>query len=686
MVFNDQAMKERLPDDVYRALRITIDEGKTIDKETAAAVADAMKTWAMERGATHFTHWFQPMTGFTAEKHDSFLSPGDNGEAITEFSWKELFVGEPDASSFPSGGLRTTFEARGYTAWDPTSYAFIKDNVLCIPTAFCSYGGEALDKKTPLLRSMEALNNAALRILRLLGDDSAKKVMTSVGAEQEYFLIRKQDYEKRRDLIYTGRTLFGSPPPKGQQLGDHYFGVVKPQVKSFMDDLNRELWKLGIFAKTEHNEAAPAQHELASVYREANLACDQNQLVMETMKKVASRHGLVCLLHEKPFEGVNGSGKHDNWSLMTSDGRNLLSPGKNPESNLVFLIMVSAVISAVDDYQDLLRASVATAGNDHRLGAAEAPPAIISVYLGDELTNLLNSLGSSDAHYHGRDKMGVGVNAVPKIPKDNSDRNRTSPFAFTGNKFEFRMPGSGCSVAGPNIFLNAAVADELTAMADEIERGGADENTVLAVIEDRVRKHQRIIFNGDGYNDAWKKEAEEKGLFNLVTTADAIPRMKDSKNVLMLERQNVLSEKEVSSRCEILLDNYIKIIRIEAATMVDMINHDILPAALKYSKVLADGAAAKKEISPRLSICMEEKLLYELSDLTDELYEFSKELEELLRACPEKESAEKGAEYCRDMLIPKMKSAREAADRIENIVGREYWCFPTYGDLMFGVN
>jgi len=686
MVFSDEVMRSRLPAETYAAMRRTIDEGRHLDISVATAVADAMKTWAMERGATHFTHWFQPMTGITAEKHDAFLNPTRDGKAITEFSGRELVRGEPDASSFPSGGLRATFEARGYTAWDPTSYAFVKDNTLCIPTAFCSYGGEALDKKTPLLRSMEALNRQAMRIIRLFGDKETKRVITTVGAEQEYFLIRQEDFDKRRDLIYTGRTLFGAPAPKSQQLDDHYFGAIKPKVKAFMEELDFELWRLGIFAKTEHNEAAPAQHELASVYCEANRACDQNQIVMETMKKVASRHGLVCLLHEKPFEGVNGSGKHDNWSLSTSTGKNLLNPGDDPISNMQFLVFLCAVIAAVDDYQELLRASVATAGNDHRLGAAEAPPAIISIFLGDELEAILRAIEKGEEYRVAEGgEMGVGVHVLPKIPRDNTDRNRTSPFAFTGNKFEFRMPGSNCSVAGPNIFLNAAVADELASFADELE-GAADFETALRELLRRtVREHSRIIFNGDGYTGEWEKEAERRGLSNLRTTADAIPRMNDRRNVEMLERMRVLSAKEVASRSEILLENYVKIIQIEAASMADMINHDILPAALKYSKVLADGAAAKKNISPRLSICMEEKLLYNLSDLTDELYEVGIILEGKVAEVAKIKDSEEGALFCRDNILPAMNRARVAADEIEKIVGREYWCYPTYGDLMLGV-
>ena len=686
MVFSDEVMKSRLPGGTYAAMRRTISEGKRLDISVATIVADAMKTWAMERGATHYTHWFQPMTGITAEKHDAFLNPSKDGRAITEFSGRELVRGEPDASSFPSGGLRATFEARGYTAWDPTSFAFIKDNTLCIPTAFCSYTGEALDKKTPLLRSMEALNRSAMRILRLFGDTETRRVTTTVGAEQEYFLIRQEDYDLRRDLIYTGRTLFGAPAPKGQQLEDHYFGAIKPRVKAFMEDLDAELWRLGIFAKTEHNEVAPAQHELASVFCQANLACDQNQITMETMKKVASRHGLVCLLHEKPFEGVNGSGKHDNWSLATSEGKNLLDPGDDPVDNTQFLVFLCAVIAAVDDYQELLRASVATAGNDHRLGAAEAPPAIISIFLGDELTQLLRAIeNGGEYRAHSGDEMGVGVHVLPKIPRDNTDRNRTSPFAFTGNKFEFRMPGSNCSVAGPNIFLNAAVADELSRFADELEGASDFPSAVHELLRRTISEHSRIIFNGDGYTNDWEEEAMRRGLSNLRTCADAIVRMKSRENVEMLERQRVLSEKEIESRCEILLENYVKIIQIEAATMADMINHDILPAAVKYSKVLSDGAAAKKAISPRLSICMEEKLLYTLSDLTDELYEVGIILSGHTDVISEITDSEEGAVFCRDSVIPAMDRARRAADEIERIVGREYWCYPTYGDLMLGV-
>lgn len=686
MVFGDDVMKARLPAETYAAIRRTMSDGRRLDISVATVVAEAMKTWAMEKGATHYTHWFQPMTGITAEKHDSFLNPSRDGSAITEFSGRELVRGEPDASSFPSGGLRATFEARGYTAWDPTSYAFIKDNTLCIPTAFCSYTGEALDKKTPLLRSMESLNREALRILRLFGDTETRRVITTVGAEQEYFLIRQEDFDQRRDLIYTGRTLFGSSAPKGQQLDDHYFGAIKPRVKAFMEELDLELWKLGIFAKTEHNEVAPAQHELASVFCQANLACDQNQITMETMKKVAARHGLVCLLHEKPFEGVNGSGKHDNWSLATSDGKNLLNPGDNPIENTKFILFLCAVIAAVDDYQELLRASVATAGNDHRLGADEAPPAIISIFLGDELTELLHAIENGEYYRtHNGEEMGVGVHVLPKIPRDNTDRNRTSPFAFTGNKFEFRMPGSNCAVAEPNIFLNAAVADELAKFADELESADDFDSALHELLRRCIHDHSRIIFNGDGYTNDWEEEAMRRGLSNLRTCADAIVRMKSEENVAMLERQKVFSKKELESRCEILLENYVKIIQIEAATMADMINHDILPSAVKYSKVLSDGAAAKKSISPRLSICMEEKLLYALSDLTDELYEVGIILDGHTHVISEIHDSEEGALFCRDSVIPAMNRARKAADEIERIVGREYWCYPTYGDLTLGV-
>ena len=685
MVFNDKVMKARLPKEVYRSLKNTIQRGAPLDPSVADVVAACMKDWAVSKGATHFTHWFQPMTGITAEKHDSFINPCGDGSVIMDFSGKELVKGEPDASSFPSGGLRATFEARGYTAWDPTSYAFIKDDTLCIPTAFCSYTGQVLDKKTPLLRSMDAISKQAVRVLALFGK-KVQRVNATIGPEQEYFLINKEDYARRPDLILTGRTLVGAPAPKGQELEDHYFGSLRPRVKAFMADLDEELWKLGILAKTEHNEVAPCQHEMAPIYSDANSACDQNQLAMELMKKVAEKHGLVCLLHEKPFAGVNGSGKHNNWSLQTDTGVNLFDPGDTPAENAQFLLFLVAVIRSVDEYPELLRISVASAGNDHRLGAAEAPPAIMSIFLGDELTALLHAIESGESFHASEDVvMGVGVHVLPKIPRDNTDRNRTSPFAFTGNKFEFRMPGSSCSVAGPNIFLNAAVADELARFADELESAEDFEGTLKELLRRTVREHSRIIFNGDGYTGAWEKEAEKRGLANLRTCADAIPKMKDEKNVAMLERMRVLSAKEVSSRCEILLENYVKILQIEASTMTDMINHDILPAAVKYSKVLSDGAAAKKEISSRLSICMEEKLLYSLSDLTDELYEVGIILAQHVSEVSAIKDSEEGAVFCRDKILPAMKRARVTADEIEKIVGREYWCYPTYGDLMLGV-
>ena len=686
MVFGDDVMRERLPEDVFRAMKKTQSEGRRLDISVATEVARAMKEWAIELGATHFTHWFQPLSGVTAEKHDAFLSPSPDGIPVTEFSGKELVRGEPDASSFPSGGLRATFEARGYTAWDPTSYAFVKDRVLCVPTAFCSYGGEALDKKTPLLRSMEALNRQALRILRALGDAETKKVSATVGAEQEFFLIKREDFDKRRDLIYTGRTLFGAPAPKDQQLDDHYFGAFKPAVNAFMEDLNDELWALGIYAKTEHNEVAPAQHELAPVFCQANVACDQNQLTMEIMKKVASRHGLVCLLHEKPFEGVNGSGKHNNWSLATDKGENLLDPGDDPGSNVRFLIFLCAVVCAVDKYQDLLRAAVASAGNDHRLGKSEAPPAIVSVFLGEELTALLHAIVDGGVYTpRAADVLGTGVHVLPKIPKDNTDRNRTSPFAFTGNKFEFRMVGSSDSIAGANIALNAAVADTLSAVADAMENAPDPKEAATSALKEMLGDHMRIIFNGDGYGEEWVVEAKRRGLLNLPTTADAVVRMLDSKNVEMFIRTGVYSEAEIESRCEIMLDNYAKRVAIEANTMVDMINHDILPSAVKYSKVLSDGAAAKKSISPRLSICMEEKLLDRLADLTDELYECSNILEASTGALSKAENAVEAAQICRDRVLSDMHRARVAADEIERIVGREFWCYPTYGDLMHNV-
>ncbi|MBE6563208.1 MAG: glutamine synthetase type III [Ruminococcaceae bacterium] len=684
-VFNDKVMSERLPAEIYESLKRTIEMGRSLDLTVANAVAEVMKDWAVENGATHYTHWFQPMTGITAEKHDSFVQPLDNGTAMTKFSGKELIKGESDASSFPSGGLRATFEARGYTAWDPTSYAFIKDNVLCIPTAFCSFGGEALDKKTPLLRSMEVVGKQALRILRLFGDEETKRVIPTVGAEQEYFLIRREDYLKRRDLIYTGRTLFGAKPPKGQQLNDHYFGSIKPRVKAFMDDLDEELWRLGVCAKTEHNEAAPAQHELAPLFNTCNIACDHNQLTMDMMKRVASRHGLVCLLHEKPFKGVNGSGKHDNWSLSTDRGQNLFDPGSTPSENAQFLVFLAAVIAAVDDYQDLLRISVATAGNDHRLGAAEAPPAVVSIFLGEELTAVLEAIEKGDI-YHEETKsvMKLGVHVLPKFPKDTSDRNRTSPFAFTGNKFEFRMPGSALSIASPNIMLNTAVAEELSLFADELEKAEDFESALNALIRRVITEHKRIIYSGNGYTEEWLKEAAERGLSNYPTVADALPHMCDEKNIKLFENHRLYTEKVAHSRCEIMTENYVTVISIEGNTMIEMIRQEILPAVIEYTEVLARTKLTKEQ--QNISAKLEATLLGKLCPTSDALWDAAEELEDALAKLKAESDVTKGAEMCRDLVIPAMNKARDYADGLETLVGKKYWPYPTYGDLLFGVN
>ena len=685
MVFDDRVMRAKLPADVYQSLRKTIDEGTRLNPNVANAVAEAMKNWAIEHGATHYTHWFQPLTGITAEKHESFITPSPDGSVIMEFSGKELIQGEPDASSFPSGGLRATFEARGYTAWDPTSYAFIKDKVLCIPTAFGSYGGHALDKKTPLLRSMEALSKQALRILRLFGNETAKRVVSSVGPEQEYFLVSKELYDKRPDLRFTGRTLFGAKPPKGQELDDHYFGAIKPVVASFMEELNEELWKLGIFAKTDHNEVAPSQHELAPIYTTTNIATDHNQLTMEIMQKVAVRHGLVCLLHEKPFAGVNGSGKHNNWSIATDDGQNLLSPGETPYENAQFLLFLCAVIKAVDDYQDLLRISVATAGNDHRLGANEAPPAVISMFLGDELTGILDAI-ETDAPYQGVEKklLKLGVNVLPRFTRDTTDRNRTSPFAFTGNKFEFRMVGSSNSIAGANIILNSAVAESLKIYADRLEQAEDFETALHEMIKKTIKDHKRIIFNGNGYDESWIKEATEvRGLLNYRTTADCLPHMLDPKNVEMLTSHRIFSEAELNSRCEIMLENYCKTILIEARTMTDMAKTMILPAVEAYAADVAKTAAAKKAILPDLSCAYESSLLKKLSEKIDEIAARTEELE---KAIPEMDGTEDSAleaEMIRDTLLPKMSELRVPCDEAETLTAKKYWPFPTYADLMF---
>ena len=687
MVFDDRVMRATLSAKVYASLKKTIDEGETLDPGVANAVAQAMKDWAVERGATHFTHWFQPLTGITAEKHDSFISPSPDGGVIMEFSGKELIKGEPDASSFPSGGLRATFEARGYTAWDPTSYAFIKGKTLCIPTAFCSYGGHALDKKTPLLRSMEALNKQALRILRLFGNDTAKCVRSSVGPEQEYFLITKEMYDARPDLRFCGRTLFGAKPPKGQEMDDHYFGAIKPKVAEFMEDLNEELWKLGIMAKTEHNEVAPAQHELAPIYTTTNVATDHNQLTMEMMQKVASRHGLVCLLHEKPFAGVNGSGKHNNWSIATNDGQNLLSPGETPYENAQFLLFLCAVIKAVDDYQDLLRISVATAGNDHRLGANEAPPAVISMFLGDELTAVLDAI-ENDAPYKGAEKtqMKLGVHVLPKFNRDTTDRNRTSPFAFTGNKFEFRMLGSSNSIACANIMLNSAVAESLKIYADKLE-GEKDFAAALHdLIKETVKEHKRIIFNGNGYDDAWIKEATEvRGLKNYRTTPDCMPHLLDKKNVDMLTSHKVFTVEELKSRCEIMLENYCKSVTIEANTMIDMAKTEIAPAIERFTADLAKNAAAKKAVAPALACAYETGLISKLSDLTDRIYASVGELQSAVIALHDCDGVIAESEAIRDDVLQKMCALRLACDEAETLTEKKYWPYPTYADILFSV-
>lgn len=687
LVFDDRVMKAKLSTSVYRSLKRTIDEGRSLNNDVANAVAEAMKDWAVENGATHFTHWFQPLTGITAEKHDSFISPAPDGRVIMEFSGKELIKGEPDASSFPSGGLRATFEARGYTAWDPTSYAFIKDKTLCIPTAFCSYGGEALDKKTPLLRSMQALNKQAMRILKLFGNEDVKCVRTSVGPEQEYFLVDKEMYEQRKDLRFTGRTLFGAKPPKGQELDDHYFGVIKPRVAAYMADLNEELWKLGILAKTEHNEVAPAQHELAPIYSTTNIATDHNQITMEIMQKVAAKHGLACLLHEKPFAGVNGSGKHNNWSMATDTGVNLLTPGETPYENAQFLLFLCAVIKAVDDYQDLLRLSVASAGNDHRLGANEAPPAVVSVFLGDELTEVLEAI-ESDAPYSGAEKtvMKLGVHVLPKFFRDTTDRNRTSPFAFTGNKFEFRMLGSANSIACTNIMLNAAVAESLKSYADRLEGAEDFETALHDLIKKTIKDHKRIIFNGNGYDDAWIKEAtEERGLLNLRTTPDALPTLLDKKNVEMLTAHKIFSEAEIESRYEITLENYCKTVNIEGLTMVDMARKEIIPAVEKYVSDIATAYSAKKNSVAGISVKYEEEMLKKLSVLVDEMDAAVKELELALVKYNTITDITEASEDIRDDVLPKMSVLRIACDEAETITAEEYWPFPTYGDLLFGV-
>ena len=681
-VFNEAVMKERLPKATYKALKKTIDEGAPLDINVANIVANAMKDWAVEKGCTHYTHWFQPMTGLTAEKLDSFISPTDDGHVIMEFSGKELVKGEPDASSFPSGGLRATFEARGYTAWDPTSYAFIKEKTLCIPTAFCSYTGEALDKKTPLLKSMEVVNKAALRILKLFGSD-ATRVVANVGPEQEYFLVDREMYAQREDLILTGRTLFGAPAPKGQELEDHYFGTIKTRVAAYMKDLDEQLWKLGIYAKTKHNEVAPAQHELAPIYGTTNIATDHNQLTMEVMKRTARKHGFKCLLHEKPFAGINGSGKHNNWSISTNTGVNLLEPGKTPAENAQFLLFLTAVIKAVNDYQDILRASVASAGNDHRLGANEAPPAIISIFLGDELTAVLDSIVNGVKYEDKRVEMEIGVDVLPHFPKDTTDRNRTSPFAFTGNKFEFRMPGSKLSVAGPNTVLNTIVAKVLDDFADELEKADNFQDALDDLIKRTIKENQNIIFNGNGYSEEWPVEAEKRGLLNLKSTPEAIPTFVSPKNVELFSKYGVYTETELQSRVEILLEEYGKTINIEALTMVDMAKKEILPAAASYVKDLAKTAELAKDCGGDATF--EVETVKEVSALTTQMYKALGTLEEDIQKAHQIEDVQEQANFYHETVFADMGALRVPADKIETIVGKKYWPYPTYSDMLFYV-
>ncbi len=681
MVFDERTMHERLPKDVYRAVMRTMETGESLDSSVANVVANAMKDWAVEKGATHFTHWFQPMTGITAEKHDSFVSPAGQGRAIMEFSGKELIKGEPDASSFPSGGLRATFEARGYTGWDPTSCAFIKENTLCIPTAFYAYSGEALDKKTPLLRSMEAINTQALRVLKCLGVE-ARHVTPTVGPEQEYFLIPKELYDRRRDLIYTGRTLFGARPPKGQELDDHFFGSIKPRVLEYVKELDEELWKLGVYAKTEHNEVAPAQHELAPVFEKVNAACDHNQLVMEMMQKVAPRHGLVCLLHEKPFAGVNGSGKHNNWSIATDSGMNLLDPGDNPAENDVFLVFLAAVIKAVDEHQDLIRISASGAGNDHRLGGNEAPPAIVSMFVGTEIEAVLEAIAQGKDYV--ADSVGVldtSVEALPNIYRDTTDRNRTSPFAFTGNKFEFRMVGAPNSISDSNIVLNTITADALAYIADRLERGECVTEVVRGILHD----NGRIIFNGDNYAAEWVAEAAKRGLVNFRSSAEALPHFSDEKNIDLFERHHVFSRAEIVSRTEIMLENYCKVVSIEAQTMIEMTNREILPAALAYMKDLSETALAKQRLSAAASLEFETRLVTKLSALCDRICDRTDRLATSLREVKNHAEEASRAKYCRDTVFDAMESLRADVDELETLVGEKYWPMPTYGDLLFGV-
>ena len=685
MVFDEAIMRERLPKDTFRELQKTIQDGRTLNIKIANAVANAMKDWAVEKGATHYTHWFQPMTGVTAEKHDSFISPDGHGKVLMEFSGKELIKGEPDASSFPNGGLRATFEARGYTAWDPTSYAFIKNHVLCIPTAFCSYAGHALDKKTPLLRSMEAINKQGMRILKLFGNEDVHLIKTTVGCEQEYFLVDKEYYRERKDLIYTGRTLFGAPSPKGQEMEDHYFGTIKSRVQEFMDELNVELWKLGVAAKTEHNEVAPAQYELAPVFSTTNIACDHNQLMMELIQRIAKKHGMVALLHEKPFEGINGSGKHNNWSISTDTGVNLLEPGDTPYENAQFLLFLCAVIKAVDEHQDLLRLSVATAGNDHRLGANEAPPAIISIFLGDELTEILEAI-EEDRVYAGKEKelMRIGAHVLPKFPKDTTDRNRTSPFAFTGNKFEFRMLGSNSSIAGCNIVLNAVVADELKQFADVLETAADLPSALHAVIKDTIRNHRRIIFNGNGYDDAWITEAEKRGLLNLRTTPDALPYFIKEENIRLFVEQGIFSEEEIRSRYEILMEEYTKTLHIEARTMADMASKEILPSITRQLHEWSETLALKKQVIADADCRYEQDMIKRASALQGAAAVSLMKLKEAIQKA-ETLPLEEAAAFYRDVILHQMEELRNSCDELETITSPQYWPFPTYGKLLFGI-
>lgn len=685
-VFNDSVMVERLPKDTYKILKSAIKEGKGIDSSIADTVASAMKDWAIEKGATHFTHWFQPLTGITAEKHDSFIVPTDDGHIIMEFSGKELIKGEPDASSFPSGGLRATFEARGYTAWDPSSYAFLKDDTLCIPTAFCSYSGEALDQKTPLLRSMEAISKQALRIAHIFGMNDVKKVTATVGPEQEYFLVDKKMYDKRPDLIYCGRTLIGAMPPKGQEMDDHYFGVLKPRIAAFMRDLDEELWKLGVLAKTEHNEVAPAQHELAPIFTTTNIAADHNQLTMEMMKKTALRHGLVCLLHEKPFDGVNGSGKHNNWSLSTDTGVNFLSPGKNPSENSLFLLTLAAVIKAVDEHQDLLRISVATAGNDHRLGANEAPPAIISMFLGDELTGILESIENGVHHDDAkRVKMTVGADIIPFIRRDNTDRNRTSPFAFTGNKFEFRMLGSASSISDTNVMLNTMVADVFSQFADRLEKCDIVEKELHLIIKETMEKHKRIIFNGDGYSDEWQLEAKKRGLLNLKSTVDALPLLKSEDNIAMFERHGVLSRAEINSRVDIVLENYSKTLHIEALTLIEMMNRQVIPAISAYTDKLCRGLINKRSIGVKVDDTADTEIVARLTAAGAEIYKLNADLKMAVSSAEKLTDMLERATAYHDIVLRLMNDIRKYADSAEAVVSMEDWPYPSYGELLFSI-